>query len=128
MIHCVYMAHAEEAAVESPTASDLNAFQQTILVILAEEARYGLAIKRELQNYYGSEVNHSRLYPTLDDLADRGLVEKSARDKRTNEYALAETGRDVLLEWFEWLFATYVTDADRADELRERLAAALEGA
>ncbi|ELZ20434.1 PadR family transcriptional regulator [Natrinema limicola JCM 13563] len=35
---------------------------------------YGLAIKRELEDYYGTEVNHGRLYPNLDELVDLGLV------------------------------------------------------
>lgn len=60
--------------------SELTAFQQNILAILAEEARYGLAIKRELEEYHGSNVNHGRLYPNLDALIERGLVEKSALD------------------------------------------------
>lgn len=52
---------------EEPTAYDLTAFQQNILTVLAEEPQYGLAIKRELENYYDSEVNHGRLYPNLDE-------------------------------------------------------------
>jgi len=119
------MAQTTESATESIRASKLTAFQQTILVVLAEEARYGLAIKQELQDYYGSEVNHGRLYPNLDDLADRGVIEKSELDKRTNEYALTPEGREVLLAWFEWLFSRYVTNEDRAADLRARLDGAL---
>lgn len=40
--------------------------------ILSEEARYGLAVKRELDEYYGSEVNRGRLYPNLDELVEMG--------------------------------------------------------
>jgi len=83
-------------------AADLTAFQQNILVILAEEPRYGLAIKRELEEYYGDEVNHGRLYPNLDDLVERGLVEKSELDKRTNQYELTERGYDVVDAQREW--------------------------
>ncbi len=36
----------------------LTAFQQNILIILAEESRYGLAVKEELETYYQDEVNH----------------------------------------------------------------------
>jgi len=51
-----------EAVHEAPgIARDLTAFQQNILSILAEEPMYGLAIKRELESYYGDEVNHGRL-------------------------------------------------------------------
>jgi DNA-binding PadR family transcriptional regulator len=100
-------------------ASELTAFQQNILSILAEEPRYGLAIKRELESYYDSEVNHGRLYPNLDDLVEMGLVEKSELDKRTNQYALTEAGHDTLLEQFAWEFGRFVTDSERADELQD---------
>ncbi len=107
------------ASGDTGAASDLTAFQQNILVILAEEARYGLAIKRELEEYYGTEVNHGRLYPNLDDLVELGLVEKSELDKRTNEYALTDDGHDVLRGRLAWIFSKYVTDESRADELRD---------
>jgi DNA-binding PadR family transcriptional regulator len=113
------MSESQSVAEETGAASELTAFQQNILIILAEEPRYGLAIKRELESYYDSEVNHGRLYPNLDDLVEMGLVEKSELDKRTNQYALTEEGHDVLLEQFAWEFGRFVTDDDRADELEE---------
>ncbi|GAB3702867.1 PadR family transcriptional regulator [Halorubrum pallidum] len=103
------------------SASDLTAFQQNILTILAEEPMYGLAIKRELESYYGSEVNHGRLYPNLDDLVDDGLVEKSELDKRTNQYELTEAGHDVVLGQLEWVLDRFVTDETRGDEVRALL-------
>jgi len=103
-------------------ASELTAFQRNILTILADEARYGLAIKRELESYYDSEVNHGRLYPNLDDLVEMGLVEKSELDKRTNQYALTETGEQALLDQFEWEFSRFVTEKGRAGALRDLLA------
>jgi len=99
-------------------ARDLTAFQQNVLFVLAEEARYGLAIKRELEDYYGEEVNHGRLYPNLDGLIERGLVEKSELDKRTNEYALTDDGQAVLVDLFEWSFSKFQTDEDRTEVLR----------
>jgi len=99
-------------------ARDLTAFQQNVLFVLAEEARYGLAIKRELEDYYGEEVNHGRLYPNLDALIERGLVEKSELDKRTNEYGLTDDGQAVLVDLFEWSFSKFQTDEDRAEVLR----------
>lgn len=100
------------------TARDLTAFQYNILVILSDEAMYGLAIKRRLESYYDSEVNHGRLYPNLDDLVEAGYVEKSELDKRTNQYALTDDGYDVVVGQLEWVFSNFVTDEDRADELR----------
>jgi hypothetical protein len=80
-----------ETVSDVETARDLTAFQQNVLLVLAEESRYGLAIKRELEDYYDEEVNHGRLYPNLDTLIERGLVEKSELDKRTNEYAVTSS-------------------------------------
>jgi len=103
---------------ESPgIARELTAFQQNILTILAEEARYGLAIKRELEEYYDDEVNHGRLYPNLDDLVEMGLVEKSELDKRTNQYALTDEGYETVLDQLGWMFSKIVTDEDRATDI-----------
>ncbi|MFC7070638.1 PadR family transcriptional regulator [Halobaculum lipolyticum] len=93
--------------------TDLTAFEGNTLYAIArlqrdDETSYGLAIKRVLQDLYDQEINHGRLYPALDDLADHGLVEKSALDKRTNEYVLTDTGRKLL--------------HDRADRLTAALA------
>ncbi|MES3160222.1 MAG: PadR family transcriptional regulator [Halorubrum sp.] len=112
------MSEAQSVSGELTTAHDLTAFQQNILTILAEEAMYGLAVKRELEAYYGSEVNHGRLYPNLDDLVDEGLVSKSELDKRTNQYELTDEGRDVVLGQLEWVLDRFVTDEARADEVR----------
>ncbi|MGM0447553.1 MAG: PadR family transcriptional regulator [Methanobacteriota archaeon] len=112
------MSEAQTVTDESTAASDLTAFQQNILTILAEEPMYGLAIKRELEAYYGSEVNHGRLYPNLDDLVEHGLVEKSELDKRTNQYELTDEGHDVVLGQIEWVLDRFVTDEERADEVR----------
>ena len=115
------MSEAQTVTDESRAASDLTAFQQNILAILAEEPIYGLAIKRELEAYYGSEVNHGRLYPNLDDLVGLGLVEKSELDKRTNQYELTDEGHDVVLSQIEWVLDRFVTDEARADEVRALL-------
>jgi len=90
---------------ESPVAApDLTKFQLRVLAICAsEDLPYGLQIKEELERYYGSDVNHGRLYPNLDDLAERGLIEVGQIDKRTKSYELTEAGRDVLEDEISWL-------------------------
>ena len=115
------MSEAQPASEASITAQDLTAFQQNILTILAEEPRYGLAVKRELEAYYGSEVNHGRLYPNLDDLVDEGLIDKSELDKRTNQYALTDTGRETVVDQLGWLLEKYITDAGRRREIEQLL-------
>lgn len=113
------MSEAQRVSDGSGVARDLTAFQQNILTILAEEAMYGLAIKRELEDYYQTEVNHGRLYPNLDDLVEMDLVEKSELDKRTNQYALTEEGRQAVLDQLNWVLSRYVTDESRGDEIRD---------
>jgi DNA-binding PadR family transcriptional regulator len=97
---------------------DLTAFQQNILVVLADEPMYGLAIKRTLEEYYGTDVNHGRLYPNLDDLVELGLVEKSELDKRTNQYELTEAGEQALLARLDWVLSRFAGEEDRADAVR----------
>ena len=111
------MSEAQTVPDNPGIARELTAFQQNILAILAEEARYGLAVKRELESYYESEVNHGRLYPNLDDLVEMGLVDKSELDKRTNQYALTEAGYEALLGQLAWRFDRIVTDGERAADI-----------
>jgi DNA-binding PadR family transcriptional regulator len=86
------MSEAQPVTDVSRIARDLTAFQQNILVILSEEPMYGLAIKRELEDYYGTEIQHGRLYPNLDTLVEKGLLEKGEIDKRTNSYTVTDRG------------------------------------
>ncbi|XVH30684.1 PadR family transcriptional regulator [Haloferacaceae archaeon DSL9] len=113
------MSEAQSISDGAGLARNLTAFQQNILVILSEEPMYGLAIKRELEEYYGTEVNHGRLYPNLDDLVDLGLVEKSELDKRTNQYELTEKGHGAVLDQFDWALSKFVSGDERATEVRE---------
>ena len=117
------MSEAQTVADEASVVRDLTAFQQNILIILSEEPMYGLAIKRRLEDYYGTEVNHGRLYPNLDDLVEMELVEKSELDKRTNQYELTEAGHDALVDQFDWMLAKFVTDDERAEEIEDLVAA-----
>lgn len=122
MTSCSIMSQVLSDISTADIETELTAFQQHILAILAEEARYGLAIKRELETYYGSDVNHGQLYPNLDTLVRMGLVEKSARDKRTNEYALTEAGHDAIVNQVAWVCSRFVTSASRAEELHDLVA------
>jgi DNA-binding PadR family transcriptional regulator len=119
------MSEAQTVIDERRIARDLTAFQQNILVILSEEPMYGLAIKRGLEDYYGDEVNHGRLYPNLDDLVEMELVEKSQLDKRTNQYALTERGRNAVLDQLAWELSKFVTEDGRANEVHELVDAQL---
>lgn len=77
---------------------DLTEFQRDILTIIAGlDEPHGLAIKEALDDYYGEDINHGRLYPNLDTLVEKGLVEKGEKDRRTNEYRVTERGRRELV-------------------------------
>ena len=82
---------------------ELTGFQRDVLYCIAgADEPYGLGIKRELEEYGETEVNHGRLYPNLDTLIEKGYVEKSSIDKRTNSYELTDAGRELLSERDEW--------------------------
>lgn len=73
--------------------NDLTGFQRDILYIIGgNDAPKGTAINDMLSEYYEEDVNHGRLYPNLDDLVSMGLLEKGAKDDRTNEYELTDRG------------------------------------
>ena len=82
---------------------DLTGFQRDLLYVIAGlDEPHGLAIKEELEEYYESEVNHGRLYPNLDTLVEKGLVEKGQRDRRTNFYTLTRRGDRELDARQDW--------------------------
>ena len=74
---------------EGQTMHDLTGFQRDLLyVISGHDEPHGLAIKEDLEAYYEKEIHHGRLYPNLDTLVEKGLIEKGQRDRRTNFYTL----------------------------------------
>jgi DNA-binding PadR family transcriptional regulator len=82
---------------------DLTGFQRDCLYVIAGvDEPHGLAIKAELEEYYESEVHHGRLYPNLDELVEKGMVEKGQKDRRTNVYSLTERGTRELVARREW--------------------------
>lgn len=86
-----------ECTTKHDALVDLSAFQRDLLwVISHENARKGLALKTDLEDYYGEHIYHGRIYQNLDKLVERNLVVKGARDERTNEYGLTETARRAL--------------------------------
>jgi DNA-binding PadR family transcriptional regulator len=79
---------------------DLTGFQRDLLYVIAGlQEPHGLAIKEELEEYYEKEIHHGRLYPNLDTLVEKGLVEK---DRRTNVYTLTRRGRREIEARREW--------------------------
>jgi len=82
---------------------DLTAFQRDLLFIIAGlDEPHGLAVKDEVEDYYLKDIQHGRLYPNLDTLVDKGLVEKGSKDRRTNSYKLMRRGERELEDRRQW--------------------------
>jgi len=82
---------------------DLTGFQRDMMYVIAsEDGQHGLGIKDELDRYYEAEINHGRLYPNLDTLVSKGLVEKGRIDDRTTSYTLTRRGRREIEARREW--------------------------
>ena len=92
---------------------DLTGFQRDLLTVIAGlDDPHGLAIKDELEKYYETEIHHGRLYPNLDTLVDKGLVEKGELDRRTNYYALTQRGKREIEARREWEEEYLETDSE----------------
>lgn len=82
---------------------DLTAFQRDILyVVSGMGSPKGLAIKRKLGSDYQKEINHGRLYPNLDELVEKGLLNKGSKDRRTNEYNITARGQREIKARRKW--------------------------
>ncbi|MDF9748074.1 MULTISPECIES: PadR family transcriptional regulator [Natrinema] len=82
---------------------DLTAFQRDLLYAIADQDEpHGLAIKDELEKYYEKEIHHGRLYPNLDEIVNKGLVEKGELDRRTNYYTITARGHRELEARRKW--------------------------
>lgn len=89
---------------------DLTGFQRDLLYTVAGlDEPHGLAIKEELEDYYEKEIHHGRLYPNLDTLVDKGLVEKAQKDRRTNVYNMTRRGDREIEARRDWE-AQYVSN------------------
>ena len=82
---------------------DLTGFQRDLLYVIAgADQPSGQDVKDEVETYYNSDINHGRLYPNLDTLVNKELVEKGQLDRRTNYYEISDRGRQTIEERREW--------------------------
>ena len=85
------------------TMEDLSGFQRDLLYVNESIGKSsGLEIKSVLDSHYDEEIDTSRLYPNLNELVERGLIDKGTIDGRTNSYTLSEEGRQTLAAQREW--------------------------
>lgn len=82
---------------------DLTGFQRDLLYVIAgTDQPSGQDVKDEIEQYYSSEINHGRLYPNLDTIVNKDLVEKGQLDRRTNYYAITDEGEQAIEGRHEW--------------------------
>jgi PadR family transcriptional regulator, regulatory protein PadR len=82
---------------------DLTGFQRDLLYVIAGANQpSGQDIKEDIEMYYVNDINHGRLYPNLDTIVNKELVEKGELDRRTNYYALTSKGDEVIQKRREW--------------------------
>ena len=82
---------------------DLTGFQRDLLYVIAGANRpSGQEVKVEIEQYYDVDINHGRLYPNLDTVVNKELVEKGELDRRTNYYAITDAGERAIEERQEW--------------------------
>lgn len=82
---------------------ELTSFQRDLLHILAGlDQPHGLAVKKEMDKYYQVDLNNGRLYPNLDTLDEKGLIEKRSVDNRTNNYEITDKGLAAIDRRYRW--------------------------
>ncbi|SFC23738.1 Transcriptional regulator PadR-like family protein [Halobiforma haloterrestris] len=82
---------------------DLTGFQRDLLYVIAgADQPSGQDVKDEIEQYYSAEINHGRLYPNLDTVVNKELVEKGQLDRRTNYYDITEEGEEMIENRREW--------------------------
>ncbi len=82
---------------------DLTGFQRDLLYVIAGLTDpHGLAVKEEVEDSYKKAIHHGRLYPNLDTLVEKGLVEKGQADLRTNIYSITRRGTREIEARRDW--------------------------
>lgn len=82
---------------------DLTGFQRDVLIIVdGLDDPSGQEIKEAYEERSGQEITHGRLYPNLNEMVEKGYLEKGERDSRTNTYNVTGEGRTVHNEHVQW--------------------------
>lgn len=101
--------------------TDLTQFQIDLLTTIAGHGpSKGLELKEQLEDHHGVEINHGRLYPNLDILAERGLITKSSLNNRANQYDITARGERELEAIFQYFYDNFA-DQYEIDTSGDRL-------
>lgn len=83
--------------------ANLNAFQRDLLFALEQVGPCkGLAVEEHLEEYYGEELNHARVYTNLNKLIGYSMIFKRQEDGRTNRYDLTSRGEGAIESRRNW--------------------------
>ena len=86
--------------------TDLTAFQVHLLwLIYRFGPAEGVDLQDALEELYPEDINHGRLYPSLDRMVDSRLVNKQTKesDNRRKEYTLTGRGEWVAEEYRDFI-------------------------
>lgn len=93
--------------------TDLTAFQTHVLCLIYRLGPVeGVPLQTALEELYPEEINHGRLYPSLDRMVDAGLISKRTKesDKRRKEYTLTGRGEWVAEEYLRFVREMIASD------------------
>lgn len=98
---------------------DLTLFRVECLAAIAhldaeQEVVNGLEVLETVANRLDVESRHGRIYPNLEWLIERELVEKQKVNGRTNAYSLTSLGTQALRFFGEWYSEALPTALRRA--------------
>lgn len=81
----------------------LTVIQRDLLYLIdGSDEPYGLSLKRELERYHESVLNHGRFYVNLERLIENGFVDQRQSNGRTDTYVLTERGKETLKRRRDW--------------------------
>ncbi len=82
---------------------ELTGFQRDLMYVIANnDEPSGQDIRRRIEPYYDSDINHGRLYPNLETLVEEGYIVKGSKDERTNFYKITKKGKDAIIHRQQW--------------------------
>lgn len=95
---------AQSQSDRSEPLSELTSFQRDVLAAVSQldGEPSGQDIKALLEASGYDDIHHSRLYQSLPDLEERGLLDVWEVDGRTNGYGLTELGEARLMADLRW--------------------------
>jgi len=99
----LYVISKEPDSCRDGVVDDLTGFQRDLIYVIAgAERASGQDVKDEVEQYYSTKINHGRLYPNLDTIVNKELVEKGELNHRTIYYDITDDGEEIIEDRQEW--------------------------